>query len=66
MGLTEEIPFYMRIKEDSVAQVVKKKIFKVKKFFNDLPVKNTKVFLMKIEMFGEKVNLAGSRSEKRD
>lgn len=58
------IPFYIRIKEGSLAHINKKKLFTVKKIFNDLQPKQHKIFHMAVDIFGQSVFLAGSRSEK--
>jgi hypothetical protein len=60
----EKIAFYIRIKEDSLIRVGNKKISKAVDFFNDVNPKTVKVFPMSIWLYGQKVNLAGSRSEK--
>lgn len=60
----KNIPFYIRIKEGSITQIHKKKLFTAKKIFNKLQLKEHKVFDMAVEVFGQKVFLAGSRSEK--
>jgi len=58
------IPFYIRIKEGSVTWIKKKKFLTAKKIFNDLQPKKHKIFDMAVDVFGQKVFLAGSRSEK--
>ena len=60
----KNIPFYIRIKEGSITQINKKRLFTAKKIFNELQPKEHKVFDMAVEVFGQKVFLAGSRSEK--
>lgn len=60
----KKIPFYIRIKESSLTYINKKRLFTAKKIFNDLNAKNHKVFYMAVEVFGQHVFLAGSRSEK--
>ena len=60
----QKIPFYIRIKEDSILRVGNQKIAKAEKFFRDVTPKKIKVFPMKIEIFGQKVHLTGSRSER--
>lgn len=60
----KKIPFYIRIKEGSLTQINKKKLFTAKKIFNALQPKQHKVFNMAVEVFGQSVFLAGSRSEK--
>ncbi len=60
----KNIPFYIRIKEGSMARINKKKLFTAKKIFNDLKPKTHKIFDMAVDVFGQRVFLAGSRSEK--
>ncbi|MFC3909875.1 IS4 family transposase [Legionella dresdenensis] len=60
----KKIPFYIRIKEGSLTHINKKKLFTAKTIFNDLNPKQHKVFNMAVEVFGQPVFLAGSRSEK--
>lgn len=60
----KKIPFYIRIKEGSLTQINNKKLFTAKKIFNDLQPQQHKVFNMAVEVFGQSVFLAGSRSEK--
>lgn len=60
----KKIPFYIRIKEGSLTHINKKKLFTAKKIFNDLSPKQHKVFNMAVEVFGQPVFLAGSRSER--
>ena len=60
----KNISFYIRIKEGSIVQINGKKLFTAKKIFNDLNPKTHKVFNMAVEIFGQRVFLAGSRSEK--
>lgn len=59
-----KIPFYIRIKEGSLTQINKKKLFTAKKIFNNLNPNQHSVFNMAVEVFGQPVFLAGSRSEK--
>lgn len=59
-----QIPFYIRIKEDSLARIKNKKISTAKKIFNNLEINQKHVFGMNIEIFGQSVCLAGSRSER--
>lgn len=59
-----KIPFYIRIKEGAIIQINKKKLFTAKKIFKDLNPKANKIFNMAVEIFGQRVFLAGSRSEK--
>lgn len=58
------IPFYIRIKEGTVTQIKQKKFLTAKKLFNDLQLKTKKEFQMSVLVFGQKVFLAGSRSER--
>lgn len=60
----KKIPFYIRIKEGTVVCVRAKKILTAKKLFNDLQPKTGKIFHMTVWIFGQKVFLAGSRSER--
>lgn len=60
----KKIPFYIRIKEGSITRINKKKLFTAKKIFNDLKPKTHKIFDMAVDVFGQRVFLAGSRSEK--
>jgi hypothetical protein len=59
----EKIPFYIRIKEDSIIHAKKKKICTAEKFFNDVSPRKTKVFPMTVWLYDQKVYLAGSRSQ---
>lgn len=56
--------FYIRIKENVVGHVKNKKFLSAKKLFNDLPCKAKKEFPMSLEIFGQTVFLAASRSER--
>jgi len=58
------IPFYIRIKDNTNVWVGGKKHCKLKALFSDLPVKKQRAFSMSIELFGETVFVAGSRSER--
>lgn len=58
------IPFYIRIKEGTVTHVKEKKFLTAKKLFNALQPKTKKEFHMAVWVFGQKVFLAGSRSER--
>lgn len=60
----KKIPFYIRIKEGSLVQINKKKLFTAKKIFKDLNPKTHKIFNMAVDVFGQRVFLAGSRSER--
>lgn len=59
-----EIPFYIRIKEDAQVKVKSKKWLKVKDLFSDLNLKEKTEFQMTVWIYGQKVYLAGSRSER--
>lgn len=59
----QKIAFYIRIKEDSIVRVGNKKLCKAEKIFREVTPKKTLLFPMKIEIFGQKVYVAGSRSE---
>lgn len=60
----KQVSFYIRIKEGSVVRIKNKKFVVAKKLFNYLQLKQNSVFGMDIELFGQKVYLAGSRSER--
>lgn len=60
----KKIPFYIRIKEGSMVCIKKKKLFTAKKLFRQLNPKEHRVFDMVVEIFGQSVFLAASRSEK--
>lgn len=60
----KKIPFYIRIKEGSNVWIKKRKLWKVKKIFKPLGLNQSRHFDMDIELFGAKVFLAGSRSER--
>lgn len=60
----KSIPFYIRIKEGSLTQINKKKFRTAKKLFNDLQPNTHKIFDMALDVFGQRVFLAGSRSER--
>lgn len=62
--IENKIPFYIRIKDNSVVCVRKNKLCTAKKLFNDLHLKEQKCFGMAIWIFDTKVYLAGSRSER--
>lgn len=59
-----KIPFYIRIKEGSLTHINKKRFYTAKKLFKDVQPKTQKTFPMAVEVFGQKVFLAGSRSER--
>jgi len=58
------IPFYLRIKERTMIQLKNKKFYLAKKLFKQLKPYKKSEFHMCVWVFGEKVYLAGSRSEK--
>ena len=60
----KEMPFYIRIKEGSSVCIKNKKFTTAKKLFNSLKCKHKSEYKMKIWMYGAKVYLAGSRSER--
>jgi hypothetical protein len=60
----KKLPFYIRIKEDSIARIGKKKLFKVKKLFSHLELRTSTTYDMSVFIFDERIFLAGSRSEK--
>jgi len=60
----KNIPFYIRIKEGSVVGIKTKKFLVAKKLFKHLQLKKMDIFNMAVEIFGEKVYLAGARSER--
>lgn len=60
----EKIPFAIRIKEDSIVRIGKKSLFRAEKIFCDLNPKTKKTFEMRVEIYGQTVCLAGSRSER--
>jgi transposase len=59
-----KLPFYIRIKEDSIARIGKKKLFKAKKLFNNLDLRTSSTYDMSVFIFDQRVFLAGSRSER--
>lgn len=58
------VSFYIRIKENSQIYVKNKKLMSAKKLFSGLKPKEQAEFNMDVTVFGAKVFLAGSRSEK--
>jgi len=60
----KEIPFYIRIKDGSSVCIKNKKITTAKKLFNPLNIRCKSEYPMTIWLFGAKVYLAGSRSER--
>lgn len=61
---TNEIPFYIRIKEDAQVKVKGKKWLRAKQLFSHLNLKEKTEFQMTVWIYGQKVYLAGSRSER--
>jgi hypothetical protein len=60
----KQIPFYIRIKDNSMVKIRNKKFRTAKKLFNHLGTNQKSVFGMTTELFGQTVYLAGSRSER--
>ncbi len=60
----KNIPFYIRIKEQSIVSIRAKKFSTAKKLFKHLNLREHDIFSMAVFVFGQKVFLAGSRSEK--
>jgi hypothetical protein len=60
----KDIPFCIRIKEGATVCVRTKKFLKAQKLFSHLKVKKNTIFDMKTWVFGQKVYLSGSRSER--
>jgi len=58
------IPFYIRIKDNSQAYIKRKKFCKVKAIFSHLHLKEKTEFQMSVWLYDQKVFLAGSRSER--
>ena len=58
------VPFYIRIKEGSQVKIKTTKLLKEKKLFSHLNLREKSVFYMAIWLYGQKVYLAGSRSER--
>ena len=61
---TNSVPFYIRIKNNALLKIKGKKLDSAATFFSDLNPKEQKVYPMKIELYGQRVFLAGSRSER--
>ena len=59
-----QIPFYIRIKEGTQVKIKNKKWLKAEKLFSHLNLREKTEFQMAIWIYGEKVYLAGSRSER--
>jgi hypothetical protein len=62
--ISHTIPFYIRIKDNAQVCVGKKKLFSVKKIFNDVEVNQKSVFGMAVFIYDQKVYLSGSRSNR--
>jgi hypothetical protein len=60
----KNLPFYIRIKDNSLLKIRKKTFYKAKKIFNHLSPKSQGIYSMNVNVFGASVYLAGSRSEK--
>jgi hypothetical protein len=58
------IPFYIRIKENTQVFVRKQKCCPMKKLFRGLSPKTARPFMMAVWLFKEKIYVAGSRSER--
>lgn len=58
----QNIPFYIRIKNEAAVRIKRKKIVDAYTLFNTLPRKATCMFPMVVEIFGQKVYLSASRS----
>lgn len=58
------IPFYIRIKEDSQVRIKNRKWLKSKKLFSHLNLREKTEFQMAVWIYGQKVYLAASRSER--
>lgn len=59
----QKIPFYIRIKEDSLVKMKNKTVCKAVDIFNDLLPKVEKHFPMNVWLYGQRVYLSGSRAE---
>lgn len=62
--IKQEVPFYIRIKNNTLVRVGKKKLWEAKKIFRHVNPKRAQTFGMSVEIGGNKVYLTGSRSEK--
>ena len=60
----KNIPFYIRIKEGTLVNISGKKFKTAKKLFNQLEPKTHTYYPMTVWVFGQKIYLAGSRSER--
>lgn len=61
---SKKIPFYIRIKEGTVVRLKNKKFCTAKKLFNLLTPRTHDIYQMTVWILGQKVYLAGSRSER--
>jgi hypothetical protein len=61
---SQQIPFYIRIKEGSMVWIKNKKFCAAEKIFSHLNPGEQGIYGMTIEMYGKKIYLAGSRSER--
>ena len=59
-----QIPFYIRIKDNTIVKIKKKKFMVAKKLFCHLQTNQKSVFGMTVDLLGAKIYLAGSRSER--
>jgi hypothetical protein len=59
-----KIPFYIRIKDNSQLRIRDKKFCKADKLFNNLNSGYSKIFSMAVDLFDQKIYLAGARSER--
>jgi hypothetical protein len=62
--IKQQIPFYIRIKNNTLIRAGKKKLWEAKKIFRQVNPKTSQTFGMSVEIGKNKVYLAGSRSEK--
>jgi hypothetical protein len=62
---TEQIPFYIRIKDNTQIRVLKSKPWHAKKLFKELNPKQSSTYVNFVTIYGQKgLRLAGSRSER--
>jgi hypothetical protein len=59
----EQIPFYIRVKEGSIVHIKNKRLGTAEKLFKHLNPKEQGIYPMDVELFGQKLSLAGARSE---
>jgi len=59
-----QIPFYIRIKDNSIVKIKNKKFMMAKKLFNHLQSNQKSVFGMNVDLLGSDICLSGSRSER--